>query len=167
MLRRISPSGTPRTTMFGRNLNPQTNLLLSAMCLIGMQGCAQIHRRTDQSSIGHQDSSLLLQGTWYKEEYVFRGSEARLNPIKYEFFADGHFRYYESEPNGDIHKGTWRLSGTQLEQMWNGTNGLEGKTKRSIFLLTNSRLDLENLKKGRDTFYRHPKFRYVPAGILD
>lgn len=148
-------------------MNPQTYLLLSAMCLIGLLGCAEIDRGTDQSSLGLQDSSRLLQGTWYKEEYVFRGSEARLNPIKYEFLADGHFRYHESEPNGDVYKGTWRLSGTQLEQLWDGMHGLEGKTRSSIFLLTKSRLDLENLKKGRDTFYRHPKFKYVPAGILD
>ena len=137
------------------------------MCLISLQGCSQINRGTDQSNINHQESSRLLQGTWYKEEYVFRGSEARLNPIKYEFLADGHFRYHESGHKGFVYKGTWRVSGTQLEQMWNGVYGLEGKTKSSIFVLTKSRLDLENLKKGRDTFYRHPKFKYVPAGILD
>ncbi len=54
------------------------------------------------------------------------------------------------------------MSGTQLHQVWSGIHGLENKTVKSeIFVLTNRRLDLENIKKGRDSFYRSPKTQVI------
>ena len=149
-------------------MNPKTKLLLTATCLLGLQGCTRVDLGTDQFDLSPPEANRLIRGTWYKEEYVSRGSEARRHPIKYEFLDDGHFRYHESGDNRTTYNGKWKLSGSQLEQIWNGMDGLEGKTvTSSIFILTKSRLDLENLKKGRNTFYRNPKFKYIPKEIFD
>lgn len=50
----------------------------------------------------------------------------------------------------------------QLHQTWSDMESLQGMTvKSTIFVINKNRLEMENLKKGRDIYHRQPKIRYI------
>lgn len=135
-------------------------LLIVSISAVTQQSCSPLIRGATGRTLGTPDVEQQILGKWYMVDYQTRGSWAPYSSIEYEFNADGRFRYGLSGTNGT--QGTWKISGNQLHQVWSGIQGLEHTTMKSeIFILSKSRLDLENLKKGRDSFYRKPKTKAI------
>ncbi len=138
-----------------------TQLLMVLICALSQQSCSSLNLQSVRRNAVTKDAERNILGRWYMVHYQNRDSRATRPSIEYEFTDDGRFQY---RTFGTTYQGNWKISGTQLHQVWMGFEGLEGKTiKSEIFILSKSRLDLENLKKGRDAFYRNPKTKDIPV----
>jgi hypothetical protein len=138
------------------------NLILLMASILVQQSCSSIEPITMDPKHKSPSMEVLILGKWYQEQFVFEGQEPN-TPNEYEFTSDGRFTYRTRGRYRSGFHGTWKISDSRLMQSWSNFESLEGViTNSSIFVLNESHLELENIKKIRDKFYRQPKIRQIP-----